>query len=167
MIPAEEIARAVDGLAARVNRDYAGRTVPPLFMVVLNGAFMFAAELLRRVDFECGVSFVKMASYSGEASTGCVRELIGLNETITGRDVIVVEDIVETGVSMGHLLEILRAGEPASLEIAAMFFKPGSFRGNFDVKYRGSDIGDDFIVGFGLDYNELGRNLGDVYVTVG
>ncbi len=126
---------------------------------------MFAAGLAAKIEFHCEVSFVKLSSYEGTDSTGRVRELIGLGSDIEGRDVIVLEDIVDTGRSMEHLLRLLAARRPASVEIATMFFKPGAFAGDFKVKYRALEIGNEFIIGFGLDYNELGRNLKDVYVV--
>ncbi len=167
MIPAAEIGAAIDRLAARLNADYAARAAlsPPLFLGVLNGAFMFVAELLRRVEFHCEVSFVKLSSYRGTGSSGKVSELIGLKNNIEGRDVIILEDIVDTGESMEHLLRSLSGHRPASVEIATLFFKPGAFTRDFPVKYRALEIGNEFIVGFGLDFDELGRNFKDIYVV--
>ena len=167
LIPAAGIDAAIDRLATRINADYAGRAAvqPPLFLGLLNGAFMFVAELVKKIEFPCEISFVKLASYAGTGSTGRVSELIGLRNNVEGRDVIILEDIVDTGVSMEHLLRSLSGHRPASVEIATLFFKPGAFTRDFDVKYRALEIGNEFIVGFGLDYNELGRNLKDVYVV--
>jgi hypoxanthine phosphoribosyltransferase len=167
LIPADEIDAAIDRLATRINADYAARAAvqPPLFLGVLNGAFMFASELIKKIEFHCEISFVKLSSYVGTGSTGKVSELIGLKNNIEGRDVIIVEDIVDTGESMEHLLRSLAGHQPASVEIATLFFKPDSFRRDFPVKYRAMEIGNEFIVGFGLDYNELGRNLKDIYVV--
>jgi hypoxanthine phosphoribosyltransferase len=167
LIPAEELTAAIDSVAARINADYAERAAqqPPLFLGVLNGAFMFVAELMKKIEFQCEISFVKLSSYSGTGSTGKVSELIGLKNNIEGRDVIILEDIVDTGESMEHLLRSLSGHAPASVEIATLFFKPDSFGKDFPVKYRALEIGNEFIVGFGLDYNELGRNLKDIYVV--
>ena len=167
LIPAAEIDKAIDKLAARLNADYAVRAAvhPPLFLGVLNGAFMFASELIRKIEFHCEISFVKLASYTGTGSTGKVSELIGLKNNIEGRDIIILEDIVDTGESMEHLLRSLSGHLPASVEIATLFFKPGAFTRDFPVKYRALEIGNEFIVGFGLDYDELGRNFKDVYVV--
>jgi hypoxanthine phosphoribosyltransferase len=167
LIPAAEIDVAIDRLAARINADYAARAAvaPPLFIGVLNGAFMFVAELLKRIEFHCEISFVKLSSYEGTGSTGKISELIGLKNNVTGRDVIILEDIVDTGESMEHLLRSLFGHEPASVEIATLFFKPAAFTRDFDVKYRALEIGNEFIVGFGLDYDELGRNFKDIYVV--
>lgn len=167
LVTASEIDSAIDRLAARIEADYAARALrqPPVFLVVLNGAFMFAAELVGKIGFHCEISFVRLASYDGVDSTGKVTELMGVESDLEGRDVIVVEDIVDTGGSMEHLLRSLARHRPASVEIATLFFKPESFAHDFDVRYRAMDIADGFIVGFGLDYNELGRNLKDVYVV--
>ncbi len=164
MIPAAEIDTAIDRLAVQINADYADRETP-LFLGVLNGAFMFASELMKKMKFNCEISFVKLASYCGTGSTGKVSELIGLKNNIEGRHVIIVEDIVDTGESMEHLLRSLSGHRPASIEIATLFYKPAAFRKDFPVQYKAMEIGNEFIVGFGLDYNELGRNLKDIYVV--
>ncbi len=164
MIPAEEIDRAVSRVAEALNRDYAGRPVP-LFVGVLNGSFMFMSDLMKKIGFECELSFVKMASYEGTSSTGQVRDLIGLNCDIEGRDIIIVEDIVDTGGSIAHMRKILAERHPASIEVCTLFYKPASYRGTDPVRYRAIEIGNEFIVGYGLDYNQRGRNLKDVYVV--
>lgn len=168
MIPAAELDAAIDRVAAQVNADYADRAVEggtPLFLGVLNGAFMFMSELMKKVEFPCELSFVKLASYCGTGSTGQVTELIGLRNNVEGRHLIIVEDIVDTGESMEHLLRSLEGHRPASVEIVTLFYKPAAFRKSFPVKYRALEIGNEFIVGFGLDYNELGRNFKDIYVV--
>jgi hypoxanthine phosphoribosyltransferase len=164
MIPAAEIEAAVARVAEQINADYAGKETP-LFLGVLNGAFMFTSELMKKMNFNCEISFVKLASYAGTGSTGKVSELIGLKNNIEGRHVVIVEDIVDTGESMEHLLRSLAGHRPASIEIVTLFFKPGAFRKDFPVKYKALEIGNEFIVGFGLDYDELGRNLKDIYVV--
>lgn len=161
-IPHDDLVRSIGGLAARINADYSGRGVP-LFLGVLNGAFMFASELLQRVDFPCEISFVKLSSYDGTCSSGSVNSLIGLKKDIRGRDVIIVEDIVDTGQSIEHMMQSLEGLGASSIEVATMLFKPASYRMNFPIRYYAMDIPNDFIVGFGLDYNELGRNLKDIY----
>jgi hypoxanthine phosphoribosyltransferase len=165
MIPAADLDRDIDSVAARINADYAKTDTPPLFLGVLNGAFMFMSELMKKIEFNCELSFVKLASYSGLNSTGKVSELIGLKNNIEGKHVIIVEDIVDSGESMEHLLRSLAGHNPASVEIATMFFKPKAFQKDFPVKYIAREIGNEFIVGFGLDYDELGRNLKDIYVV--
>lgn len=164
-IPYEQINAAIQKAADQINADYKG-VETPLFLGVLNGAFMFMGELMQKVEFPCEISFVKLASYSGVESTGTVQELIGLNNNIEGRHIIIVEDVVDTGESMDHLLRTLAGYKPASVAIATLLFKPTKFTKDFQVKYRAMDIPDDFIVGFGLDYDELGRNLKDIYTIV-
>jgi hypoxanthine phosphoribosyltransferase len=160
-IPHERIVEAIESLAARLGSDYADKT--PLLVGVLNGSFMFMAELVKHLDFPCEVSFVKVASYSGTSSTGTVEDLIGLGADVRGRHVVVVEDIVETGRSIDHIMRALAPQQPASVEVAALFFKPEIYAGAKKVKYHAMSIPNDFIVGFGLDYNGLGRNLRDIY----
>ena len=161
----DEIQRRVAEVAARMSRDLAGRR--PLLLVVLNGAFMFAADLVRGLSEPCEISFVRLASYAGTQSTGQVCQLIGLNEPVEGRTVVVVEDIVDSGRTMEQLLATLRAMRPAEVRIASLFVKPGKLKADLDIAYRCFDIPDDFIVGYGLDYNGYGRNLPDIYTVVG
>ena len=160
-IPNEEICSKIKAVAEQINRDYAGKR--PVLLGVLNGCFMFAAELLKNLNIECEISFVKLSSYQGTNSTGVVREVLGLTESITGRDVIIIEDIVDTGYTMQNMLETLGTREPASIEIASLFVKPARLKVPVDVKYSAFTIPDRFIVGFGLDYDGLGRNLPDIY----
>ena len=162
-LSAADIASAIDRVAARLNADYAGRR--PLFVVVLTGGFMFATDLLKRYRGDCEIVFIRVASYEGTDSTGQVQEIMGLREDVQGRDLILVEDIVDTGTTVHHLLPTLRANQPASIEVAAMFFKPDSLRYPLDLKYMAMEIPNDFVVGYGLDYDGLGRNLPDVYVA--
>ncbi|NML68080.1 hypoxanthine phosphoribosyltransferase [Hymenobacter sp. RP-2-7] len=162
-LSATEISAAIDRLAERLNADYAGRR--PLFVVVLTGGFMFATDLLKRFAGECEIVFIRVASYEGTGSTGQVQEIMGLREDVHGRDIILVEDIVDTGTTLNHLLPTLQANQPASIEIAAMFFKPASLRYPLALNYIALEIPNDFVVGYGLDYDGLGRNLPDVYVA--
>lgn len=157
----EEICREIKKVADRINHDYAGKR--PVMLGVLNGCFMFVAELLKNLNIECEISFVKLSSYQGTNSTGIVREVLGLTDSIVGRDVIIIEDIVDTGYTMQSMLETLGTREPASLEIASLFVKPARLKVPVDVKYSVFTIPDRFIVGFGLDYDHLGRNLPDIY----
>ena len=162
-LSAADIAKAIDQVAERLNADYAGRR--PLFVVVLTGGFMFGTDLLKRFTGECEIVFIRVASYEGTGSTGKVQEVLGLREDVQGRDIIVVEDIVDTGTTLHHLLPTLQAGSPASIEVAAMFFKPDSLRHPLTLNYIAKEIPNDFVVGYGLDYDGLGRNLPDVYVA--
>lgn len=163
-LPAERLAAAVQGLAARINEEYTGRH--PLFVAVLNGSFMFAADLLKHITVDCEIAFIRVASYAGTQSTGQLKEVLGLHEDLRGRHVIILEDIVDTGHTMQALLAQLTEREPASLEVATLFFKPASLQHELHLRYVGLEIPNDFIVGYGLDYDGLGRNLPDVYVAV-
>ena len=163
-MPAAALDEAVSTLATRLSADYAGRE--HLFEVVLTGAFMFASDLLKRMTEPCEIVFIRVASYEGTDSTGVVQEVLGLRENIQGRHIIIVEDIVDTGTTMHHLLPTLLAKGPASVEIATLFYKPASLRHELDLRYVALEIPNDFVVGYGLDYDGLGRNLPDVYVAV-
>ena len=163
-IPREEILKEVKRVADEINHDYAGKC--PILLGVLNGCFMFAADLMRNLNIECEISFVKLSSYQGTTTTGVIREVLGLAESIAGRDVIVVEDIVDTGYTMQRMIESLGTREPASVQIASLFLKPARLKVPVDVKYSAFTIPDRFIVGYGLDYDGLGRNLPDVYDVV-
>lgn len=160
-LPEERILREVGRVAREISRDLEGRN--PLLVTVLNGAFMFAADLMRRLTIPCEVSFVKLASYAGTSSTGRVRELVGLNADLTGRTVVVVEDIVDTGLTMRHLLATLRAQGPVDVRVATLLLKPDKLQVPLDIDYVAMRIPNDFIVGYGLDYDGLGRNYKDIY----
>ena len=164
MIPAEKIDEAVAAVAKRINADYADKPTP-LFVGVLNGSFMFMSDLIKKIEFQNELSFVKLSSYEGTSSTGVVKSLIGLNGSIEGRHVIVVEDIVDTGESIEHMMNDLQGRHPASVEVCTLFFKPASYRKQIPIKYRAMEIGNEFIVGYGLDYDQLGRSLKDIYVV--
>ena len=163
-IPEARIKERVAEVAAKIDADMAGRR--PLFLAVLNGSFVFAADLLRGVTTPCEITFVRMSSYAGTASTGSVRELIGLSEDIAGRDVVIVEDIIDSGLTMVTLLETLRAKNPASVSIAALLVKPGNLKADLSIPYCCFEIPNDFIVGYGLDYDGEGRNLPSIYTVV-
>ena len=163
-IPHGDIVAEVKRVAAEINRDYAGKR--PILLGVLNGCFMFAAELMRNLEIECEISFVKLSSYQGTTTTGVIREVLCLTETSTGREVIIIEDIVDTGYTMQRMIESLGTREPASVQIASLFLKPARLKVPVDVKYSAFTIPDRFIVGYGLDYDGLGRNLPDIYEVV-
>ena len=162
LISAEEIDKAVTRVAEQLNERYEGRT--PIFLGVLNGSFLFLADLVRKVNFENQVAFVKISSYVGTESTGRVTQQLGIDFDIEGRDIVIVEDIVETGHSMTYLLDYLKSKNPASISICTLFFKPEKFLYDYDIDYTALSIGNEFIVGYGLDYDQLGRNLKDIYV---
>ena len=163
-IPEEEILKQVDRVAAEINRDLAGKN--PLFLAVLNGSFMFASDLMKRITIPCEISFVKLASYQGVTSTGRVRDVIGINENLTGRTIVIVEDIIESGTTMQHMLETLGTYSPESVQIATLLVKPEKLKVDLDIKYAAMNIPNDFIVGYGLDYDGFGRNYKDIYTVV-
>ena len=161
-IPAAQLSEKISGLAQRLNQDYADSE--PLFIVVLNGAFMFAADLMKCVSVPCQLSFVRVASYQNTQSTGILTEIIGLQENILGRHVVVIEDIVDTALTMHQLVGQLKQKRPASLQIATLLCKPEAMQKSVDLKYVGFEIPNRFVVGYGLDYDGFGRNLPDLYV---
>ena len=163
-IPESEILQRVKAVAARINKDMEGKN--PLFLAVLNGAFVFAADLMREITIPCEISFVKLASYQGTTSTGKITEVIGINEDLTGRDIIIVEDIVDTGLTMKRMVETLGTRKPASIHICALLVKPDKLQVDLDIEYAAMEIPNDFIVGYGLDYDQQGRNLKDIYTLV-
>lgn len=163
-ISGEEIARAVDRVARCIREDVMQEEGNPLFVVMLNGAFMFASDLLRAIDVPCEVAFMRMKSYQGMASTGTVDLLQDMHAEISGRTVIVIEDIVDTGATIHALLEHLQRRRPKCVKIASLLFKPESLQYDVPVDYVAFEIPRDFIVGYGLDYDEEGRNLKDIYV---
>jgi adenylate kinase len=163
-IPEAEIKTRIKALAAQISKDMEGKN--PLFLGVLNGSFIFAADVMREMTIPCEVSFVKLASYQGTISTGKVQEVIGLNEDLTGRTVIIVEDIVDTGRTMKQMMESLGTRRPASLHICTLFVKPSKLEEPIDIDYAAFSIPDDFILGYGLDYDQAGRYLKDVYTIV-
>lgn len=159
-----EILKRVSELATQLAADLADEN--PLFLVLLNGSFVFASDLLRAYPHPCEMSFVRMSSYVGTQSTGKVSQLLGLTEDITGRTVVVVEDIIESGTTMQKMLEILAEKNPAKVRVASLFVKPACLKVPIDIHYRCFEISDEFIVGYGLDYNQGGRNLRHIYQVV-
>ena len=157
-----EITKRIEEIAKELSHDYEGKR--PLFLALLNGAFMFASDLFRRVAIPAEISFVKVASYEGTDTTGKVSELIGLNEEIEGRHVVILEDIIDTGGSMHALFNSLKSFNPASISVAALLLKPEKLQHPIHVNYCGFRIPNDFVVGYGMDYDRFGRNLSDIYV---
>lgn len=162
-IPEEKIKARVAEVAAQISHNLEGKR--PLFLAVLNGSFVFAADLLRGIETPCEISFVRMASYEGTSSTGAVKQLIGLKEDIKDRTVVIVEDIIDSGLTMVHLLELLKEKQPADIKIAALLVKPGNLKVELDIPYCCFEIPNDFIVGYGLDYDGEGRNLPSIYTV--
>lgn len=161
-ITSDKILESVHLMAQKINEDL--KNDMPLFLVVLNGSFMFAADLLKEVVIPCEICFIKLASYHGTSSTGTVSELIGLTDEIKGRTVVIVEDIVDTGITLEKLIGVLQKRDVKKIKVASFLFKPESYSKNIAVDYVGMEIPNDFVVGYGLDYDGLGRNMKDVYV---
>ena len=163
-IPESEIQKRVAAVAERINHDMAGKN--PLMLAVLNGSFIFAADLMRYLTIPCEISFVKLASYQGTTSTGKIKEVIGINESLEGRDVVIVEDIVDTGATMKRMLETLGTRNPKSLHICTLLLKPGKLQVPLDIEYAAMEIPNDFIVGYGLDYDQHEPTTRDIYTVV-
>ncbi|MUP46625.1 hypoxanthine phosphoribosyltransferase [Gramella sp. BOM4] len=160
-ISEQEINKVIDQLSEQLNRDFGSKT--PLFIGVLNGSFMFASEIIKRFNSDCEISFVKLGSYDGTESTGEVKTLLGLNQDLKGRTVILLEDIVDTGNTLVEIDKILKQAEVKEYKVVSLFFKPEAYKKSVPVDYIGMEIPNKFIVGYGLDYDGLGRNLTQVY----
>lgn len=163
-IPEATINREVSRVAKEIANDLKGKE--PLFLPVLNGSFIFAADLLREVNIPCEVSFIKLTSYQGTQSTGEIREVIGLAKDITGRHVVIVEDIIDSGLTMAHMIETLKAHNPASIKVCTLLVKPGALKVKIPIDYCCMEIPNEFIVGYGLDYDGFGRNTRDIYTVI-
>ncbi len=161
-ISAAEIDKAVSAVAEKLNSDLKDNT--PLFVAVLNGSFMFTSDLLKKIKIDCEVSFIKVASYEGVSSTGKLTELIGLNESVNGRTVIIVEDIVDTGSTIENVWKQLSEMGATEIKVATLLFKPKAYTKALPVEYVAIEVPNDFLIGYGLDYDGLGRNLEDIYV---
>ena len=161
-ISGETIQNRVAALADQINRDYAGKQ--PLLIGILNGSVIFAADLLKNLRIPCEIGFIRVSSYHQTTSTGQLKQILGLTESLTGRDVILVEDIVDTGLTITDVCEQLTAQNPASLAIATLLLKPDALQKPVDLQYVGFKIENRFVVGYGLDYDGLGRNTKDIYV---
>ncbi len=162
LIPSEEIQKGISEVAGKINTELKGKQ--PLFICVLNGAFIFASDLLKKINIECEISFVKLASYQGTTSSGEVKTLIGLDENVRNRTVVILEDIVDTGLTVETIVKQLKVFKPKKIKIATLLFKPDAYKKNIPIDYIALKVPNDFIVGYGLDYDGLGRNLEDIYV---
>jgi hypoxanthine phosphoribosyltransferase len=163
-ITAEAIQERIKELAIQINNDMAGKDV--VFLGILNGAFLFAADLFRLIDLEARISFVKLASYEGTSSSGSIKELIGWNEDIKNKSIVVIEDIVDTGITLERVIDELVIRKASEIRIATLLFKPEAYTKDIHLDYIGFEIPNDFIVGYGLDYNGYGRNLPSVYTLI-
>jgi len=163
-IPEETIIERIDEIAREINKDLAGKEI--LFLGILNGAFMFAAEIFKRINLKARISFVKIASYRGTKSSGTLNQLIGLNEEGKGKDVVIIEDIVDSGQTLENIVHEIIFRGAGSIRIATLLLKPESYTKNILIDYTGFNIPNDFVIGFGLDYDGYGRNLTSVYTLV-
>lgn len=163
-MPEAQIKWRVKELAQQISRDMEGKN--PLFLAVLNGAFIFAADLMREMNIPCEISFVKLASYQGTTSTGKIKEVMGINEDLSGRHVIILEDIVETGLTIKQMKESLGTRNPASVSVCTLFFKPERLQEDLKLDYVAFEIPNDFILGYGLDFDQQGRGLKDLYTLI-
>ncbi len=163
-ISSTEIQQAICKIANKLNKDYRGKS--PLFVAILNGAFMFASDLIKKTSFDCQISFVKFSSYEGDSSTGKINQLIGFNEDIKGKSIVIIEDIIDTGLTLSKMIKELQKLEPAEIKIATLLFKPSACKIELNIDYVGIEIPNDFIVGYGLDYNGRGRSLEDIYSVI-
>jgi hypoxanthine phosphoribosyltransferase len=157
----DKILQRVKELAEQMNKELAGKDV--IFLGILNGAFMFASDLFKNITISAPISFLKVASYEGTSSTGSVIRLIGINEDIANKTVVVIEDIVDSGITLEQIIKQLKGYDPAEIKVATFLFKPESYQKDIDIDYIGFSIPPDFILGYGLDYNGLGRNLAHIY----
>jgi hypoxanthine phosphoribosyltransferase len=158
----ETINNKIEDLVNVLNINYVDKK--PIFLCVLNGSFLFASELIKRFEHECEVSFVKLSSYKGINSTGEIKKLVGINDDLKGRNIIIVEDIVDTGNTIFSVIDEIKNYNPESVEVATLLFKPAAYQKQTTINYAAIIVGNEFLVGFGLDYNGIGRNLEDIYI---
>jgi len=164
-ITKSKVQQQIRSLANQINIDFAGRS--PVFLPILNGSFMFAADLMKHISVPCKVSFVKVSSYAGKTSTGQLKTLIGLEESLFNQDVIVVEDIVDSGLTLEKIVQDLKGLGTKSVAVVALLRKQEARQKMIEVQYTGFEIENEFVLGYGLDYDGLGRNLEDIYKSVG
>lgn len=160
-LSSEEIQGRISEMAEELNRDYNGKR--PIFLGILNGSFMFASDLFKRISIDAQITFLKLASYQGTSSTGNVKQLIGMNQEIKDQHIIILEDIVDTGETLDTIMRQLSGYLPASIKIASLLFKPDAYKKKIPIDYIGFRIPNEFIVGYGLDYDGFGRNTEDIY----
>jgi hypoxanthine phosphoribosyltransferase len=163
-IPEETIQQEISRIAGEMNRDLAEKN--PIFLGILNGAFMFASDLFKQITFPCQITFLKLASYVGTQTTGTVRQLIGINQDLKDRTVVLLEDIVDTGITLDTILRQLNGYEPKEILVATLLHKPDALQKDVRLNYVGFEIPNEFVLGFGLDYNGYARNLPEIYTLV-
>lgn len=164
-ISSETIDTFVEKIATEINETYKNSDTPPIFIGLLNGVYMFASDLMKKIDFECEITFIKVSSYSGLNSTGKVKQLLGLSCDITGRDVILLDEIVDTGCTIKNVVDTLKEMNPKSIKVGTLIYKPNCCKVDLNIDFIGHNMTENlFIVGYGLDYNEKLRNLPDIYI---
>jgi len=163
-IPEEEIQKRIKLLAKKIDKDMAGKDV--IFLGILNGCFMFAGDLFKNIEIPCQITFLKLASYQGTVSSGTVKRLIGINEDIAGKTVVILEDIIDTGNTLESIIKQLKGYEPKEIKVATLLYKPDAYIKDLPIDYIGFEIPNDFILGYGLDYDGFGRNLADIYTII-
>lgn len=163
-ITSDEIQRSIEKLAQQINTDLAGKDV--IFLGILNGCFMFAGDLFKHIELPCQITFLKLASYQGTSSSGNVKRLIGINENIEGKTVVILEDIIDTGNTLDSIIKQLKGYEPADIKVATLLYKPDAYKKSFAIDYAAFKIPNEFIIGYGLDYDGYGRNLKDIYTII-
>lgn len=161
-LSSEKIQNRISELAKQISSDLNGTR--PLFICVLNGAFIFTADLFKRITTEAEVTFIRVSSYEGMQSSGVVRNLVGISESLSGRTIVLVEDIIDTGDTAVYLIEEIRKQNPAKIYFASLLLKPKALRQKINIDYLGFEVPNDFLIGYGLDYDGLGRNLQDIYM---
>ncbi len=160
----DQIQDAIEKVAEKINNELSGKDV--IFLGILNGAFMFASDLYKNLTFNSQISFLKLASYTGTSSSGTVKRLIGVNEDLKNKVVVIIEDIIDTGHTIDHIIKQLKGYEPAEIKIATFLFKPDAYQSDIPIDYIGMEIPNDFIIGYGLDYDGFGRNLKHIYKII-
>ena len=162
LVSSRKIQDAIAVIAKKIDKDFKNQN--PLFLAVLNGSFLFAADLLKKIKIECEISFIKVSSYSGTTSTGKINTLIGVNENLQKRPVIILEDIVDSGNTLEAVMREIKKHNPDTVRVTTLLFKPEAYKKKIALDYVGIKVPNKFLVGYGLDYNGLGRNLKDIYV---
>ncbi len=160
-VKSDEIRSIIKKMAEQINKDLRDKDV--IFLGILNGCFMFASDLFKSIDFPAQISFLKLASYQGTSTSGNVKRLIGINEDLAGKTVVVLEDIVDTGITIDNIIKQLKGYEPANIKVATLLYKPQAMQSDIKLDYVGMEIPNDFILGYGLDYDGYGRNYEHIY----
>jgi len=163
-IPEEKIQQRIKEIAQQMNKDMTQKDV--IFLGILNGCFMFAGDMFKHIELPCQITFLKLASYQGTVSSGNVKRLIGINENIEGKTVVILEDIIDTGNTLESIIKQLKGYEPAEIKVATLLYKPDAYKKDLPIDYVGFEIPNEFIIGYGLDYDGFGRNLSDIYTIV-